>query len=119
MRIFLCLILFSTLAFGEHVRWQSEYDKTLIEAKKENKELLLLIIKKECEKCKSVFVDIFNKEEIQEKINQKYLAVVVFFENQNSYPVELFYTQQFPALFFVSKKDESFLQTPLFGSFTT
>jgi len=44
--------------------------------------------------------------------------VVAFFEDKNSYPIELFYTQAFPSLFFVSSKDESYLQKPLRGHFT-
>lgn len=118
MKIFLLLIIVSILAFAEHIRWQGNYDEALMEAKKEKKELLLLIVKKDCAKCKSVFIDIFNEKEIQDRVNKKYISVVVFFENKNSYPIELFYTQQFPALFFVSKEDESFLQTPLFETFT-
>lgn len=118
MKIFLLLIIVGTVAFAEHIRWQGNYDEALMEAKKEKKELLLLIVKKDCVKCKSVFIDIFNEKEIQDRVNKKYISVVVFFEDKNSYPIELFYTQQFPALFFVSKEDESFLQTPLFETFT-
>lgn len=118
MKIFLLLIIVGIVAFAEHIRWQGNYDEALMEAKKEKKELLLLIVKKDCVKCKSVFIDIFNEKEIQDRVNKKYISVVVFFEDKNSYPIELFYTQQFPALFFVSKEDESFLQTPLFETFT-
>ncbi|MFA5455090.1 MAG: hypothetical protein WC272_07215 [Sulfurimonas sp.] len=46
------------------------------------------------------------------------IAVVAFFEHKNSYPIELFYTQSFPTLFFVSSKDELYLKEPLRGSFT-
>lgn len=118
MKIFLGLLLLCAIAFGENISWRGNYDEALMEAKKEKKELLLLIVKKDCAKCKSVFIDIFNEKEIQDKVNKKYISVVVFFENKNSYPIELFYTQQFPALFFVSKEDESFLQTPLLEIFT-
>ncbi len=113
------MIIFScSVIFGEHISWHSDYESSLIEAKRVKRDILLLVLKKECIKCKSVFTEIFNKEDIQKSINEKYISVVVFFEDKNSYPVELFYTQTFPALFFVSRKDESFLQKPLFESFT-
>jgi len=118
MKIFLMFIFSCSLIFGEHIRWQNDYEKSLIEAKKVKKDILLLVLKKECVKCKSIFIDVFNKDDIQKSVNEKYIPVVVFFEDKNSYPIELFYAQTFPALFFVSSKDESFLQKPLFESFT-
>jgi len=118
VKILFGLLLLSSFAFCEHIKWQNDYEKALMEAKKEKREILLLILKKECAKCKTIFTDIFNSKEIEEKINEKYISAVVFFEDKNSYPIELFYTQQFPALFFVSKEDESFLEEPLFGEFT-
>jgi len=118
MRMLLLLFITAAALFSEHIRWQSDFDKALFEAKKEKKELLLLVLKKECAECREVFVSLFNDKEVQEKVNKKYVAVVSFFEQKNSYPIELFYTQAFPTLFFVSSKDESYLQEPLRGSFT-
>ena len=118
MKILFGLFIVMSALFAEHIRWQNNYDKALLDAKKEKKEIMLLILKKECPKCKSLFVDIFNDKDIQDKINKKYTSIVVFFEDKDNYPIELFYTQQFPALFFVSREDESFLQKPLFGYFT-
>ena len=118
MRIFLGLILFVSVALGEHIAWRSDFDKVLTKAKKEKKDILLLILKKDCKRCKSIFVEVFNEKEVQERVNEKYLPVIAYFEDKNSYPVELFYTGQFPSLFFVSYKDESFLNAPLLGIIT-
>ena len=118
MKIFLGLIIALSFAYGEAIGWHGNFEKALIEAKKEKKDILLLILKKDCQRCKTIFVELFNDKEVQEKVNKKYLPVIAYFEDKNSYPIELFYTQQFPALFFVSYKDESFLNTPLFESFT-
>lgn len=104
--------------FSEQIRWHNDFDKALFKAKEEKKEIMLLVLKKECAECKEVFVEVFNDKEVQEKVNRKYIAVVAFFEHENSYPVELFYTQSFPTIFFVSSRDESYLQKPLRGYFT-
>lgn len=106
------------MAFCEHIRWQNEYEKALLEAKKEKKKIVLLVLKKECVECKTIFIDIFKDSEVEAKISSEYIPIVVFFEDKNSYPIELFYTQLFPTLFFVSQEDESFLQEPLFKNFT-
>lgn len=118
MKIFFSLLILCSIAFGEYIAWQNDFDKVLMQAKKEQKEILLLLLKKDCIPCKAIFSDIFSDKEVQERVNQKYLPVAVFFEENNSYPIELFYTQKFPAIFFVSKDDESYLKTPLFGNFT-
>jgi len=104
--------------FSDHIRWQNDFDAALFKAKAQKKEILLLVLKKECAECKKIFVEVFNDKEVQEEVNRKYIAVVAFFEDKNSYPIELFYTQAFPSLFFVSSKDESYLQKPLRGHFT-
>lgn len=118
MRLVFLFLFFTSLLFSEHIRWQNDFEKALVKAKKEQKDILLLVLKRDSKENKSLFMDIFMDKEITDRVNVKYIPVVVFFEAKDSYPVELFYTQQFPALFFVSYKDELFLNTPLFGAFT-
>ena len=118
MKVLFVFLIAVTALFSEHIRWQSDFDKALFEAKKAKKEIMLLVLEKECATCKNIFVEVFGDKEVQKKVNKKYIAVVVFFENKNSYPIELFYTQSFPTLFFVSSKDESYLRKPLRVSFT-
>jgi len=118
VKIFLALLIAVITLFSQNIQWQNDFDKALFKAKVEKKEIMLLVLKKECTACKKIFVDVFSDKEVQKEVNKKYIAVVVFFEYTNSYPVELFYTQVFPTLFFASSKDESYLQTPLKGYFT-
>ncbi len=118
MKIFFVLLLSVSALLSDNIRWQNDFDKALFKAKKEKKEIMLLVLKKECAVCKNIFVTLFNDKTVQKEVNKKYIAVVVFFENENSYPIELFYTQSFPSLFFISSNDESFLQKQLFGNFT-
>lgn len=112
MKTLFFLLLFTQGIVAEHIRWQSNYEASLQIAKKRNKDILLLILKKDDKKSISSLID----SSLATKINKKFIPVVVFFENQNSYPIELFYTQTFPAIFFVSKEDESYLKEPLFGT---
>lgn len=118
MRVLFVLFLTAAALFSEHIRWHSDFDKALFEAKKEKKEVLLLVIKKESAECKDIFVEVFGDKEVQDEVERKYIAVVAFFEHKNSYPIELFYTQSFPTIFFASSRDESYLQKPLRGCFT-
>lgn len=114
----LFFLFIATVLYAEHIRWSNDFEKSLLEAKQTNKDILLLVLKKESLRSKTVFSDIFIKEDVQKAVNKKYIPIAVFFEDKNSYPIELFYTQIFPALFFVSSKDESYLHKPLSGNFT-
>ena len=48
-------------------------------------------------------------------INKKMIAVIVTYEGQLSYPVEMYYTTVFPTLFLVDTKTEMFMSEPLYG----
>jgi len=48
-------------------------------------------------------------------INQKTVPVIVTYEGTLSYPIEMYYTTVFPALFFVDSQRELFLKKPLYG----
>lgn len=115
MKILLFLFLSISL-FAKHIEWRANFDEALFEAKSLNKDIMLLVLKKDSSR--SIFSNIFIDKTVENLINAKYIGVVAFFEDKNSYPIELFYTQDLPALFFVSSQDESFLYQPLTGKFT-
>jgi len=48
-------------------------------------------------------------------VNQKFVSVIVTYEGRESYPIELFYSTNFPTLFFVNSQTETFLVKPLYG----
>ncbi len=62
-----------------------------------------------------MFAITFKNQSYIKQINKKLISVVVTYEEKNNYPIEMFYTLDFPALFFVNNKDELFLRKPIFG----
>ena len=48
-------------------------------------------------------------------INNTMVPVIVTYEGILSYPIEMYYTTTFPALFFVDSSKEIFLREPLYG----
>ena len=50
-----------------------------------------------------------------EYINKNFISVLITVEHKTSYPIELFYTTNFPSIFFASHKDESFLTHPIYN----
>ncbi len=84
-------------------------------AKKQNKPLMVFLIKKDSVISKKMFTTTFLNQDYIKKINDKYISIIAIYEGKSSYPIEMFYTLTFPVIFFVSQKDESFLIDPIFG----
>jgi len=115
---FILVFFFSTLLYSrtlEHIRWHWDYDRALIEAKQKHKPIMLFLQKKNSKESKKMlFTTLCNQSYIKD-INQKYISIVLFFEEKNLYPSELFYPESLPAVFFIDSKNESLLINPIFG----
>lgn len=116
MRFIFIILTFTLYLSAEHISWRGDFDKALFDAKKEQKNIIFLLLKKESSK--NILVDIFSNQNVIKKVNTRYIAIIGYYEDKHSYPIELFYTQTFPTIFFVSYKDESFLSNPLSGDFS-
>jgi len=113
MRTLLFLLLLMSFGNANHVSWLGNYDKALAKAKKEQKAMMVLLVKKECKRCNEILVKCFMNRDYVDALNENYIAVILTYEGRVSYPIELFYATTFPTLFFVSSEDESFLIEPI------
>jgi thioredoxin-related protein len=114
-RYILFIILSFSIVNASHIKWNWDYEKALIKAKKENKSMMIVVRKDNCIECQKMFEITFKNQAYLEQINKEFICVIVTYENKNSYPIEMFYTLIFPAVFFINSKDESFSKLPLFG----
>jgi len=114
MKKILLLILFLSSCFSQNISWQSSYEKALIQAAKEKKNLMIFIASKKSKKSNKILKEYFLNQDYIEYINKHFISILVTVEYKTSYPIELFYTTQFPSLFFASYKDESFLTHPIY-----
>lgn len=106
---------FAVLAYGEHTRWHGDYDRALQRAKAEQKPLVVLLVKKECPRCRNIIRDCFANQPYVAALNAKSVTVIVTYEGHSSYPVELFYSRKFPTLFVVDSATESFIGEPVYS----
>lgn len=103
------IFLFLAIALNaKQISWQGDYNKALNIAKKEHKKLLVLIVKKE-----PLSTKVIKKLNKIDKIENRYIAFLGLFDT--NYPIELYYTTQFPTLFLVDSKDETFISKPIYG----
>ncbi len=99
MRLALLLLLCIGLD-ASYIRWYSDYERAHKVALKEDKNLLILLVNKpSSELIKKSFI---NQAYIDE-INREFIAVYVVKAQKSSYPLELLYTMEYPALFFLDE----------------
>jgi hypothetical protein len=118
MKKFIVLIFIITLTFANHIKWQGSYAKALERAKIENKSLMVLLIKSNCKECQRVVKDIFSNKEYVDELNSKFISVIINFDSRVSYPIEMYYSNDFPTLFFVNSKSETFIKKPIYRDIT-
>jgi len=109
MKIVIVAILILQQLFASHISWLGNYDKALVLAKKENKPLMVVVIKSKSTQSKNIIKNLtFNNQ-----IAKKFICVIVNFDIQD-YPIELFYTTVFPTIFLINPKNEQFIKEPLY-----
>ncbi len=113
-KILLILILLLTNLFSNNISWYSSYDKALIAAQKEKKNLMLFIASTKDNNSNIILKNYFIDQDYIEYLNENFINVLITVEYKTSYPIELFYTTSFPSIFFASYKDESYLTHPIY-----
>ena len=64
------IILFAiSMVYANHIKWHGNYEKALKEAREQNKVLMVLLIKNNCQKCKDLVKDIFVNKPYIDKLN--------------------------------------------------
>ena len=112
---YLILWLLPLLLSANFVKWLGNYDDAHQKALKENKPLLILVVKKSDPLSSIVIKNSFMDQSYVDLINSETIPVIVTYEGKLSYPREMYYTTEFPALFFVDSSKEIFLREPLYG----
>jgi thioredoxin-related protein len=116
-KIILYLLFFTLTLYANHVRWHSDFDEAHKLALKQNKMLLVLLIKKDCLTCKDTIKTSFMNQKYIDTINEKYISVLIIKDQKSSYPIEMLYTFTYPSLFFLDE-NELFIHEPLRGDIT-
>jgi len=112
---YLLLWLLPLFIQANFVNWLGNYDRAHQKALKERKPLLVLVVKKNDSLSSQIIKNNFMDQPYVDKINGKMVPVIVTYEGVLSYPVEMYYTTVFPALFLVDSSKETFLREPLYG----
>ena len=97
------------------VHWRGDYDRALREARQEQKKLLVLLVRPGSRAAGELIRRIQAERELSEQISAKAVSVIVTVSPRARYPIELYYTTHYPALFWVKSATETFLDPPCTG----
>ena len=117
MRFLIISALLLSALLANHVIWQGDFDKAHKRALKENKKIMVLLIKKDCIPCQEAIKTTFINQVYINKINSEFISVLVTKNQKNSYPIEMLYTFTYPTLFFLDNR-ELFICEPMRGEVT-
>ena len=107
------IILFAiSMVYANHIKWHGNYEKALKEAREQNKVLMVLLIKNNCQKCKDLVKDIFVNKPYIDKLNHNVISVIVNIDDKYSFPIEMYWSNEYPTLFFVNSQNEIFIYKP-------
>lgn len=115
LRSLFVIFLFGSCISALHISWKGDYEKALHLAKQSKKDLMVFVREKDSKDSQLMLEKTLLNQSYIKEINKNFVSVIVTYGAKNDYPIELFYTLEFPAIFFVSSKDEMFLIEPIFG----
>ncbi|NOZ89930.1 MAG: thioredoxin family protein [Epsilonproteobacteria bacterium] len=115
-KILILITTISIIAYANHINWQGNYDKALQQAIDENKTLMVLLIKNDCQECKNIIKNLFMNKTYIDELNKNAIAVIVNIDNKDSFPLEMYWSNEYPTLFFVNSQNETFVKEPLYDA---
>jgi hypothetical protein len=101
---------------ADFLHWQGDYTQAHTLARTSGKPLLVFVAKAEDARTNEVLRTVFMQHPYIQTLQKKTVAVMVTYEKASSYPIEMYYTTTFPALFLVDPKTELFMRPPLYGT---
>ena len=111
----LFLILMSTVIsfagsiedFAKQMKYETVYEKAVSKAKKEGKDIMLVMVTHYCPWCRKFERDTLSKKSINKLVSKKYVKLILNREKRQ-FP-DKFDTLRIPTTFFISSKNEKLI----------
>jgi len=98
--LFTGLFLFGS-GYAATIGWMGDYDHAHQTALKQHKGLMVILVKPRSSEAARLIRAFQNDPAIATAIHQQFIPVIVTVDTRTQYPIEMYYTTEFPALFFV------------------
>ncbi|WP_193150143.1 thioredoxin family protein [Sulfurimonas sediminis] len=84
---------------------ENSYNTAQYKALKSNKILLVFLTKKGCSACNKALMKMINSKRLTSLIEKNAVFVLVYRNQEESFPIEMLYTTQYPTLFFLDREE--------------
>jgi len=83
------------------ISWMGDYDHAHQTALKQHKGLMVILVKPRSSEASNLIRSLQSDTVIVASIQQHFIPVIVTVDTRTQYPIEMYYTTEFPALFLV------------------
>ena len=84
---------------------EHSYEKAHQKALQEKKVLIVFLTKKGCKHCNKELQKILHNKKLHHIIEKKAIFLIVLNTQKETYPIEMLYTDTYPAIFFLDKNE--------------
>ena len=104
IKLILYILLISTTLLSDELDWSNDYEAALIEAKKDNKNVYMLITSESCRWCRKFESTTLEEDDILEKLESKY--VLLHISRDRDYLPEKYKKKRVPRHYFITPKED-------------
>ena len=112
--LFMAFVFFLASLEAQNISWYGDFEQARQKAIEERKTLMVLLIKKECFACDEILSKTFRSDSVVERVNELFVSVLISEGQKGTYPIEMLYTMEYPAVFFLDNQ-ELFVGKNIFG----
>jgi len=114
MKLLIVLFMLSITLFGAHIDefasnmgYYRDYDKATVQAKKENKPIMLVVVGDYCPWCRKFERKTLQRAAVAINVQQNFIPVIVDKKyDQKHYPKE-YYSKRIPTVYFIEPKKQT------------
>ena len=104
IRYLLTILMFGTMLFSAELNWDSDYEKALKEAQKQNKDVYMLITANDCRWCRKFESTTLQEKVVIDRLKKQYILLHVDRE-MDDFP-KSFKSKRVPRHYFLTSKGE-------------
>ena len=99
----LVFFMLEVVLFALHI--ESSYESAHQKALKTKKVLVVFVMQKGCSECNKELAKLIQNREVTTRLEAKGYFVVVVQNQKETYPIEMLYSEVYPAVFFLNKEE--------------
>lgn len=104
IKLILSLFLIGSTLFGTELDWSNDYKAVLAQAKKENKQIYMLITSENCRWCRKFEATTLIDEDVLERLENKYILLHI--SRDKDYMPEKFKSKRVPRHYFLTSEGQ-------------